>query len=90
MVDPRVPRDRDLNVYLIGTSKNFSTPLTHIDALYFDLTTFSTVGYGDITAKSQLARVLVSAQLTLDILLLVVVIGLFVSRLASNQPRDIE
>ncbi len=42
---------------------SFSEPLTRTDALYFALTTFATVGYGDITARSQVARVLVMFQM---------------------------
>jgi voltage-gated potassium channel len=35
---------------------SFSHPLTRTDSLYFTVTTFSTVGFGDITAVSQTAR----------------------------------
>jgi voltage-gated potassium channel len=50
---------------------NFSThQLTRTDALYFTVTTFSTVGYGDITAASQSARLVVTAQMILDLLVL--------------------
>lgn len=42
---------------------NFSThSLTRTDALYLTATTFSTVGFGDITAVSQSARLVVTAQ----------------------------
>ncbi|PZG19010.1 two pore domain potassium channel family protein [Micromonospora craterilacus] len=40
---------------------------TRIDALYFALTTLTTVGYGDVHAQGQLARVLVSVQLAFSI-----------------------
>ena len=33
------------------SARNFGQPLTHTDALYFTVTVFSTVGFGDITAK---------------------------------------
>ena len=43
---------------------NFSThPLTRTDALYFTVTVFATVGFGDITAVSQSARLEVTTQL---------------------------
>ncbi len=49
----------------------FSTPqLTRTDTLYFTLTVFSTVGFGDITATSQSTRVLVMAQMILDLVVL--------------------
>ncbi|WP_078947931.1 potassium channel family protein [Streptomyces griseus] len=43
---------------------SFSEPLTRTDALYFTLTTFTTVGFGDITARSQTGRVLTMLQMT--------------------------
>jgi len=50
---------------------NFSThQLTRTDSLYFTLTVFSTVGFGDITATSQTARVMVMAQMVLDLVIL--------------------
>ncbi|MEU3844761.1 potassium channel family protein [Streptomyces sp. NPDC028635] len=42
---------------------SFSEALTKTDALYFTLTTFSTVGFGDITARSQAARVVTMIQM---------------------------
>ncbi len=58
---------------------NFSThPLTRTDSLYFTVTTFSTVGYGDITATSQAARLVVTAQMMLDLLALGLGIRAFV------------
>jgi hypothetical protein len=37
---------------------SFGVPLTRLDAVYFTVTTFATVGYGDIVAHSQAARAL--------------------------------
>jgi voltage-gated potassium channel len=48
----------------------FTQPLTRTDALYFSVTIFSTVGFGDITAKSELARVVVIFQMLGDLALL--------------------
>jgi voltage-gated potassium channel len=45
----------------------FSQPLTRSSALYFSVTVFSTVGFGDITAK---ARLIVTAQMFFDLILL--------------------
>ncbi|UUU33789.1 potassium channel family protein [Streptomyces sp. CA-210063] len=57
--------------YLLDRSApgSFSEPLTRTDALYFALTTFSTVGYGDIAARSQAGRVLTMLQMTGGLLL---------------------
>ena len=41
---------------------SFSQQLTHTDALYFTVTVFSTVGFGDITATTEAARLLVTCQ----------------------------
>jgi hypothetical protein len=41
---------------------------TRVDAIYFTVTTLSTVGYGDITASSQGARVAVTFQMVFDVL----------------------
>ncbi|NBM20441.1 potassium channel family protein [Streptomyces sp. GC420] len=42
---------------------SFTEPLSRTDALYFALSTFSTVGFGDITASSETARVMTMLQM---------------------------
>ena len=67
---------------------NFNThPLTRTDVLYFTVTVFSTVGFGDISAVSQSARLVVTAQMLLDLLALGLVIRAFVGavQLARQQ-----
>jgi hypothetical protein len=49
---------------------SFNEPLTRTDALYFTVTTFSTTGFGDITAKSQGARLLVTFQMVTDLVVI--------------------
>jgi voltage-gated potassium channel len=46
-----------------NSAANFTQPLTRTDALYFTVTVFTTVGFGDITAKSETARVVVIVQM---------------------------
>jgi formate hydrogenlyase subunit 4 len=60
--------------YLTGNAQpgSFSEPMDKIGALYFTVTVFSTVGFGDITAKTDLARTLVTIQMLFNL----VVIGL--------------
>ncbi|WP_330336761.1 potassium channel family protein [Streptomyces sp. NBC_00557] len=48
---------------------SFSTHLTRTDALYFTLSTFATVGFGDITPVSQAGRVLAMCQMAGGLLL---------------------
>jgi len=57
---------------------SFSHHLTRTDSLYFTVTTFSTVGYGDITAASEAARLLVTVQMILDLLALGLGIRVFI------------
>jgi hypothetical protein len=45
---------------------SFAHQLTRTDALYFTVTTFSTVGYGDIAPATQSARLVVTSQIILD------------------------
>ena len=53
-----------------ASAASFTQPLTRTDALYFTVTVFSTVGFGDITAKSQAARVVLIVQMLADLALL--------------------
>jgi hypothetical protein len=67
---------------------NFSTqPLTRTDALYFTVTVFSTVGFGDITAVSQSARVVVTVQMVLDLAALGLVVRAFVSAVQTARQQ---
>ena len=65
---------------------NFGEPLTHTDALYFTVTVFSTVGFGDITAKTETARLVVTGQILAD--LLVIGVGLRVIVGAVGRSRQ--
>jgi voltage-gated potassium channel len=67
---------------------NFSQHLTRTDALYFTVTTFSTVGYGDITAVSQAVRLVVTAQMLLDLLALGLGIKLFVGAVRTARQAQ--
>ncbi|WP_063008286.1 potassium channel family protein [Nocardia kruczakiae] len=49
---------------------SFSALLTRIDALYFTVTVLGTVGFGDIAATSQAARVVVTVQILADLALI--------------------
>jgi voltage-gated potassium channel Kch len=59
--------------------------LTRIDTLYFTVTTFSTVGFGDITAASQGARLLVTVQMLLNLLVLGAGIRLLVAAVQRTR-----
>ncbi|MFC0431986.1 potassium channel family protein [Kutzneria buriramensis] len=53
---------------------SFNQSLTRTDALYFTVTVFATVGFGDIVAVSQPARIAVTVQMVGDLLVLGVVL----------------
>jgi len=61
---------------------------TRLDALYFSLTTVATVGYGDISASGQLARLLVSVQLVFNLVFVAALVGLFQGRLRSGKTSS--
>ena len=64
----------------------FSEPLNRIDAAYFTLSILSTVGFGDISAQNDLARLLVSAQIVLTFTLLAGVVRLI---LDAGRSRSV-
>jgi voltage-gated potassium channel len=45
----------------------FSEPLNRVGSVYFAMTVFTTVGFGDIVARSQVARIIVIAQMLVDL-----------------------
>ncbi|MBK8446018.1 MAG: two pore domain potassium channel family protein [Micropruina sp.] len=53
---------------------------TRLDALYFSLTTMTTVGYGDIHAVGQNGRLLVTVQLAFSLVFVASVLALFQER----------
>ncbi|HEU5269104.1 MAG TPA: potassium channel family protein [Jatrophihabitans sp.] len=58
------------SVYLRLSEQNpasFSAQLTRTDALYFTVTVFSTVGFGDLVPATEVARVLVMFQMLGDL-----------------------
>jgi voltage-gated potassium channel len=52
------------------SAANFGGHLSHTDGLYFTVTVFSTVGFGDITAKTETARLVVTGQMIADLIIL--------------------
>ena len=56
--------------YLLGKGgpNVFTEPITRLDSLYFVVTVFGTVGFGDIAARSETARAIVTIQILGDIL----------------------
>jgi hypothetical protein len=69
---------------------NFTQPIDRVDGIYFTVTMLSTVGFGDITAVSQNARIVVTVQMILDLILIGVVAKLIVgaSRIGVQRRRS--
>ncbi|MFF2556359.1 potassium channel family protein [Nocardia sp. NPDC058058] len=69
---------------------NFGVSLTKLDALYFTVTVFATVGFGDIVASSQLARGFVLVQMIGNLLLLGTALRLITgsARVRQRQLRS--
>jgi voltage-gated potassium channel len=58
------------SIYLLGEGASpgsFSQSLSHVQAMYFTVTVFATVGFGDITPVSDTMRIVVSIQMLLDL-----------------------
>jgi hypothetical protein len=52
---------------------SFTQSMTKIDAVYFTVTVFASVGFGDITARAEAARILVTVQMMADLVLIGVI-----------------
>jgi hypothetical protein len=48
---------------------SFTESLSRVDGVYFSVTVLSTVGFGDIAATSETARVVVTLQMIVDLVL---------------------
>jgi voltage-gated potassium channel len=69
------------------SSGSFGSRLSHTDGLYFSVTVFSTVGFGDITAKSETARLVVTVQMLADLIIYGVAIKVFARAIRRGQQR---
>jgi Ion channel len=70
-----------------NSAASFTQPLTRTDALYFTVTVFSTVGFGDITAKSEAARVVLIVQMLADLVFLGAVLRVVLGAVQRGRER---
>ena len=70
-----------------ATPGSFTEPLTRTDALYLAVTVLSTVGFGDITARTDTARIMTMIQMTGGILLVGVAARVVVSAVDTGLRR---
>ncbi len=68
---------------------SFGVPISRTDAMYFSSTVFTTVGFGDITAKTEAARLVVTVQMWLDLVFLGLVVRVVVNAVKFNQQRNV-
>ena len=68
----------------------FTEPISRIDALYFVVTVFATVGFGDIAPVSDVARVLTTVQMVGDLLLIGLVLRVFLSAVDRRRRATAE
>ena len=76
--------------YLMGAADpaQLSEPLTKLDALYFTVTVFVTVGFGDITAVTQAARAVTTVQMMAGLTLVGVIARVVVGAVQVNWQRS--
>ena len=61
--------------------------LTRTDALYFTVTVFTTVGFGDIVATTQVARLVVTVQMILDLVVLGLGVRVFLGAVQRGRQQ---
>jgi hypothetical protein len=64
---------------------SFTEPLTRTDSLYFVVTVFATVGFGDISPVTELARAVTTVQMVCDLLLIGLVLRVFLTAVNSRR-----
>ena len=74
---------------MLSTSRpaSFTEVLGRTDALYFTVTVFATVGFGDIAPTSEVARIVTTTQMVTGIVVLGVVARLLVGAVKAADDR---
>ena len=75
---------------LASRSGQFDELHTRIDALYFTMSTIATVGFGDVHATGQVARVVVTIQIFLDLIFVGLVARIILPTLARQRAQKRE
>ncbi len=66
---------------------SFGAALSRTSSLYFTVTVFSTVGFGDIAAKTDTARLVVTVQMVADLAIVFIVIRLIIGATSRGLAR---
>lgn len=67
---------------------SFSEHLDRVDSFYYTVSTLTTVGFGDITAESAGARILVSVQMLFDLVLIAGLVRLVILATRTGLRRQ--
>jgi hypothetical protein len=75
--------------YALGRSNpaSFTQHLTRTDAIYYTVTTFATVGYGDIAPVSETARVIATFQMLFNLIALGLGVRVLLGAVKIGQQR---
>lgn len=65
----------------------FGGQLSRTSALYFTVTVFSTVGFGDITPKTDMARIVAMVQMLADLAVIAVVVRMILGAATRGVAR---
>ena len=66
---------------------SFTEPLSRVSAIYFTIVVTGTVGFGDITPHTDLARLLVSGQIVLGLTVLTAVARVVINIAQARSPH---
>lgn len=66
---------------------SFTEPLNRVDSAYFTLTVFATVGFGDITPRTELARLIVMLQMVVDLVAVGVIARVIIGAVEVSVQR---
>jgi voltage-gated potassium channel len=67
---------------------SFTEPQTRTDALYFMITVFTTLGFGDIAPTTQLTRIVTTFQMIADLLVLGALLRVVFDAVRLGQQRQ--
>ena len=71
----------------LATPSSFSEHLDRTSAVYYTVTVLTTVGFGDIVARSDTARIAVTIQMLLDLTLVAVIVKILFGRAQTTIGR---
>jgi len=79
-----------ITYYLMGDAEpgTFSEPMTRLDSMYFTVTVFATVGFGDITAVSQGARAVATVQMVAGLVLVGLIARVIFGAVEKSRGRQ--